>query len=100
MPGRPVMAGVDVEVPQERETPVIAVVVVGIPDEDVHHAAVLARRRPGRVVLGQRRGRGDEVAIVEMVVVEFLVGPERRRISDQRAPTRVVSEYPRGLARR
>ena len=74
VPGRPVVAGVDVEVPQVGEAGVGAVVVVGVPDQQVDHAAVLAGRRPGRVELGQRRRGRDEVAVVEVVVVELLVG--------------------------
>ena len=99
VPGRPVVAGVDVEVAQEREAGVGAVVVVGVPDQQVDHAAVLAGRGPGRVELGQRRGRRDEVAVVEVVVVELLVGAVGRRVADQGAPVLVVVEDLVGLAR-
>ena len=84
--GRPVVAGVDVEVAQEREHRVAAVPVVGVADEQVDHAAVLARRGPRRVELGEGGGRRDVVAVVEVVVVELGVGAVRGRVADQRAP--------------
>src|SRR5690606_32061800 len=55
--------------------------------------------RPSGVELGQRRRGGDEVSIVEMMVVELLVGPEGGRVADQGAPRLVVVEQATGLAR-
>ena len=84
------MAGVRVEVAQERELRVLPIRIGDVADQQFHHAAPLGVGGPGRIAAGDFRRRPEEIAVVEVVVVQFHVGAVGGRVADQRAPAVVV----------
>ena len=94
-PRRPRVAGVRVERPQLRQL-ARRLRRRDVLREQVHHGCELVGE--GRVVLRQQPGRGQEVAVVEVVVVE-LVRAEGRREADGRPGGLVVDHAP-GVAPR
>ena len=86
------MAFVNVKVAQEWEHRVGAAWVRAVPDEHFHHRSPLCLGAP-LWILSQDFGSGsDEVAVVEMVVIQGFIGAKARRIPDQRPPRLVVVE--------
>ena len=84
MPGVRVEAA---EVREERVRPVAA--------GDVAHQEVDHRTPPGdprRIPPTEHPGRAQEIAVVEMVVIQLDVAAEAGRVADQSSPARVIGE--------
>src|SRR5690606_4626876 len=90
--GGPAVPRVGGEGPHPGEALVAAVGVVGVPQHRLDHRPPPVPADPGPVVAGDRGRRGDEVAVVEVVVVEFGVGAEAGGEADQGVPLIVVVE--------
>ena len=78
VPRGPGVAGIGIEAAQEGEHRVVPVPGIGVPDEQVDHPAPVLLLGPLGVVHGDDRRGHDEVAPVEMMIVQ-LAGPFRRR---------------------
>ena len=92
MPRSPGISGIGIEAPQVGKHAVRAVGVGDVGDQKIDHAAPLFGRGPPRVVFGDRRRCLDEIAVMEMMVVELGFRAEARRIALQGAPFAVVVE--------
>ena len=91
----PRMPRIDVKAPKVRKERVAAVSAGDIPRQQTNHGEPLLR--PGRITAREFRSGAEEIAVVEMVVVEFLVAAEAGGITNQRAPVRFVGEEGRFL---
>ena len=87
---RPRVPGIDVETTQIGEERVAPVGARDVTDEQANHRQ--PPLGPSGIAAGEFGGGVQEIAVVEMVVVQFLVAPEAGRVADERAPVGFVGE--------
>jgi len=64
------MTGVRIEVTQEREGRVVPSCARDVTDEEINEGTVRVGAEPGRIAAPELRGRAQEVAILEVMIVE------------------------------
>jgi hypothetical protein len=92
------VAGIFVKAAQIRKHQVAPVRRGDVTDQQLHHRSPFLG--PGRIQARHLGGGTDEIAVVEMMVVECLVAAIRRLAADERAPVGVVVKHGLFLARR
>ena len=90
MAARPRMPGVRVETAEVREERVRPVAAGNVAHQQIDHRTPAGE--PGRVASAEHPRGAQEIAIVEMVVVQLDVAAETGRVADQRPPVRLIGE--------
>src|SRR4051812_46386360 len=86
------MAGIRIEATKKGKQGIVAVWTGDVAYQQVYHCPPMCVAGPLRIAAGDLRGGADEVTVMEMMIVQFVVASVTGGKADQGSPTGIVIE--------